>query len=155
MSNPTRPNPLLALVLCVPIGALAAPAAGQTLSETIAAYKKQRAAQAEKKEREQQIRALQTLLYEKLTVQFDATPARDVFEYLAVATRLKLVVRYADDPVGHGIEPDTPITISAEGIPAGQLLELVLEQCGGVEECTWQLRRGFVEAGTKARLGVA
>jgi hypothetical protein len=34
------------------------------------------------------------------------------------------------------------------------VLELVIEQCQEFDPCTWQLRRGFVEVGTKERLSV-
>jgi len=95
---------------------------------------------------------LQALLYTDLTVDFDHTAARTVIEYVATALGINLIGRYADDPAGHGIDPETPITLDVKDLPALEVLELILEQCSVSEPCTWQLRRGFVEVGTKERL---
>ncbi|MHC4991536.1 MAG: hypothetical protein ACYTGC_11200 [Planctomycetota bacterium] len=140
----------VALVLAVTVGTVAAPAAGQTLAERVAAIQEKRA----EKEKATKLRMLQVLLYEQVTVTFDQTPARDVFDYLRISLDVNLIVRYSDDTIGHGIDPDTPITLTADGVPALELLELVLEQCSTVDECTWQLRKSFLEIGTKERLSV-
>jgi hypothetical protein len=144
------PKLALVLALAVALGMVAAPAAGQTLAERVKALQEKRA----QKEKATKIRMLQALLYREVTVTFDRTPARDVFDFLRVTLDVNLLVRYSDDAVGYGIEPDTPITLTAEGMPALDVLELVLEQCSLVDECTWQLRRGYVEVGTKERLSV-
>jgi hypothetical protein len=127
-----------------------APAAGQTLAERVAAIQEKRA----EKQKATKIKMLQALLYEQLTVNFDRTPARDAFDYLRIALDVNLVARYSDDAIGYGIDPDTPITLSADGVPALELLELILEQCSTVDECTWQLRKSYLEVGTKERLSV-
>ncbi|MHC4219485.1 MAG: hypothetical protein ACYSU7_13655 [Planctomycetota bacterium] len=139
-----------ALALAVITGVVTAPAAGQTLSQRVAAIQEKRAG----KDKADKIEILQALLYRQLTVTFDGTPARDVFDYLKVALGVNLVVRYSDDTVGYGIDPDTMITLSLDDMPAMQVIDLILEQCALVEECTWQLRRGYLEIGTKERLGV-
>lgn len=146
----------IATILIASIAALTAPAFGQTLTERIAAIKKQRAAEQAAaqmtKELSAQAKLLQSLLYHKLTVNFDQTPARDVFDYLATALDINLIARYSDDTVAHGIDPDIPISLSIEDMYAVGVLELALEQCASVEGCTWQLRSGFIEVGTKERL---
>jgi hypothetical protein len=140
----------IALALVMTMGTVTAPAAGQTLSQRVAAIQEKRA----EKEKAGKIRILQALLYEQLTVSFDRTPARDVFDYLKIALDVNVIARYSDDTIGYGIEPGTPITLTADGMPALELLELVLEQCSVVDECTWQLRKGYLEVGTKQRLSV-
>ncbi len=97
-------------------------------------------------------RQLGVLTYVPITIEFEATPARAAFEWLQVALGIPLVGRYADDPTGHGIDPDLPITLSVTERPALELLELMLEACSTSEPCTWQMRKGFVEFGTKRRL---
>ncbi|MHC4768809.1 MAG: hypothetical protein ACYTEI_08885 [Planctomycetota bacterium] len=138
------------LALVVTLGTVAAPAAGQTLAERVAAIQEKRA----EKQKASKIKMLQALLYEQLTVTFDRTPARDVFDYLTIALDVNLIARYSDDAIGYGIDPDTRITLSVDGMPALELLELILEQCSTVDECTWQLRKSFIEVGTKERLSV-
>ncbi len=87
-----------------------------------------------------------------ISVEFRETPAREVFKHLNVVLGLRIVGRYSDDKVGHGIDPDTPITLDATDTPAIMVLELVLDQCEDIDPCTWQIRNGFVEVGTKERL---
>lgn len=146
--------PLTALMV-VAIAALATPAQGQSLSERIAAVKAEKARQAEAAKPKPKIKILQSLLYTKLSVNFDKTPSRDAFEYLKTALGINLIVRYLDDEVGHGIDPQTPITIEAENMPALELLNMVIEQCEISEACTWQLRNSFLEVGTKDRLSTS
>ncbi len=138
------------------IAAITFPTFGQTLTERIAAIKKQRAAEQQaaqlKKELNPKAKLLQALLYRTLTVSFDQTPAREVFDYLGTTLGINLIARYSDDATGHGIDPQTPITLFAENMFAIEVLELVLEQCAAVEGCTWQLRDSFLEVGTKDRL---
>jgi hypothetical protein len=139
-----------ALALAVILGTVAAPADGQSLAERVKALQEKRA----EKEKAGKIGLLQALLYRPITVTFEGTPARDVFDFLRVTLDVNLVARYSDDAVGYGIDPDTPITLTAQDMRALDALELVLEQCSLVDECTWQLRRGYLEVGTKERLSV-
>ncbi len=99
-------------------------------------------------------KVLQTVLYTDLTVNFQATPAREVFDFMRTALGINIEVRYADDQVA-GIDPDVPITLEAADTPAFDVLDQVLEQCSTTDECTWQVRRGFLEVGTKDRLSVS
>jgi uncharacterized membrane protein YgcG len=89
-----------------------------------------------------------------ITVQFNETPAREAFRHLQTLLGLHIVGRFSDDRIGHGIDPDTPITVVAVGRPGLSVLELVLDQCQELDPCTWQLRNGYVEVGTKERLSV-
>ncbi len=141
---------ILPAALALSVALVTAPAAGQSLQQRIAAVREKR----EKSDDQAHVKVLQVMLYRELSVEFDATPARDVFDYLRTALGINLVVRYSDDMTGHGIDADLPITLSARDTPALGILELVLEQCSIVDECTWQLRSGFVEVGTKERLSV-
>lgn len=137
--------------------ALAAPVSGQTLSERIALVKKERARQVAAARSEglsSRASLLQVLLYKDLSVEFEQTPAREVFDFMRTALGINLIGRYSDDAAGHGIDPQTPITLAVESLPAIEVLGLVLEQCSSDEPCTWQLRDGFVELGTKERLSV-
>ncbi len=138
------------------IAAMTCPTFGQTLTERIAAIKKQRAAEQQAAqiptELSPKAKLLQALVYNTLTVDFDQTPAREVFDVLGTTLGINLIARYSDDAIGHGIDPQTPITLSAQDMYAVEVLELVLEQCATVEACTWQLRSSFLEVGTKDRL---
>jgi hypothetical protein len=89
-----------------------------------------------------------------ITVQFNETPAREAFKHLQTLLGLHIVGRFSDDRSGHGIDPDTPITVVAVGRSGLDVLELVLDQCQELDPCTWQLRNGYVEVGTKERLSV-
>jgi len=140
--------------LAVSLGCLTTPCQGQTLSERIRAVKRQRANQPTRKVTER-VRQLQALRYTRFDVEFDDQPARDVFEFLRIAMGVNLTVRFNDDATGHGIDPEAPITLSMKNVSAGDALDAVLEQCSALEECTWQLRPGFIEAGTKERLSVS
>lgn len=97
-------------------------------------------------------RIVGVLLYSNITVAFEEKPAREAFNAVARALNLTFLGRYSDDAVGHGIDPDTPITLMADARPALDVLEEMLEQCETYEDCTWQIRKGMIELGTKARL---
>ena len=124
----------------------------QGLSERIQAVAKQR--QAARKNDTSKASMLGALIYTDLSVDFDETAAKDVFSYLRKALGINLVVRYDTDKGGLGIDPDTPITMKVQNQPALTIIEMILEQCGDLDPCTWQLRNGFVEIGTKERLSL-
>ncbi len=139
-----------ALLIAASVAIVTPPATAQSLQQRVAAVR----AKQEKKETQGRSKMLQTLLYRDLTVDFTEAPAKDVFEYFRTALDLNIVVRYGNDAVGHGIDPELPITLAVEKTPALVVLELVLEQCSVIDDCTWQLRKGFLEVGTKQRLSV-
>jgi hypothetical protein len=133
----------------------ALPAAGQSLSDRIDAVRSQRSQQRDQEGGKHSLRAmLGVLLYTDLDVSFEETPAREVISFLATRLDLNFIARYSDDrnADGFGIDPDTPITLKLEQAPALAVLEMALEQCSTYEEATWQMRRGYIEVGTKDRL---
>jgi hypothetical protein len=150
-----RHSTLLAVSIAAALATTFAPpgASAQSLSDAIEEVRRNHA-RKQGRTPSQQTKILQALLYTEISVNFDKTPARDAFTFLRTLLDINLIVRSSDDPVGHGIDPATPISLELQRVPALEVLELVLEQCSVVEECTWQLRRGFLEVGTKERLSV-
>jgi hypothetical protein len=144
-------RPLIVAVLLA-AGPLAVPGEAQSLSDRIQTIRQQREEEAALNARVARAGMLQALRFRVIPAHFDRTPLRDVMDYLGTSLGIDIVGRYSDDRVGHGMDPTTPITLQAEKIQALELLERVLEQCSTLEECTWQLRRAFVEVGTKERL---
>ena len=130
---------------------ITAPAFGQNLSERMG-YVMQKRAQAESRNTSK-ARMLSVLLYTDVPVQFSETPARDAFNYLQTVLGINIVGRYNDDRTNEGIDPDTPITLDSVDQPALTVLEMILDQCADLDPTTWQLRNGYVEVGTKERLG--
>jgi hypothetical protein len=131
-------------------------AMGQSLSERMSHVAQQRARTQARSNSKAHM--LSTMLYSDLTVTFNETPVRDAFNYLQTVLNVNIIPRFSTDRVGHGIDPETPITLDAQGEPALSVLEIILDQCQGAafdEECTWQLRNGFIEVGTKERLNAA
>jgi hypothetical protein len=88
----------------------------------------------------------------RLSVEFDGLPAREAFRSISAALATPVRGRYSDDRFGHGIDPAVPITFTADDAPARLVLEMILEQCATYEPCVWQLRKGYIEVGTKERL---
>ena len=148
-----RPDrrPILLIAMTLPFIASAA-ASAQNLSDRIAEVARRR--EAESRRDTSQGALLGALLYTDITVNFDETPARDAFTYVKQLLGVDLVVRYNDDRSGFGIDPDTPISLEAKGVPALTVIERMLEQCADLDPCTWQLRKGYIEIGTKDRLSV-
>ncbi len=133
------------------IGALAGSTAmGQSLSER-ASYVLQQRSQAPSAGASKS-HLLSVLLYTDITVTFSETPAREAINYLKTVLGINIVGRYNDDKLAEGIDPETPVTLDVVDKPAITVLELVLDQCQDVDPCTWQLREGFIEVGTKERL---
>jgi len=142
--------------LCVTAGALVATSAasGQSLSDRIDHVMQQRT--AAQKNNNSRAALLGALLYTDVSVQFQETPARDALKYLETVLGVTIVGRFSDDKTGEGIDPDAPITLNSSDRPAITVLEMMLDQVGdGDQSCTWQLRDGFIEVGTKERLGSA
>ncbi|MHC4127448.1 MAG: hypothetical protein ACYSUA_04630, partial [Planctomycetota bacterium] len=92
------------------------------------------------------------LTHTRLSVEFDGVPARAAFRSISAALATPVIARYSDDRFGHGIDPAAPLYFKAEDAPARLVLEMILEQCATYEPCIWQLRKGYIEVGTKERL---
>ena len=143
-----RRTTLLAAI-SLPLLATASSSA-QNLSDRIAEVARQREAAAARDTSQSAL--LGALLYTDISVDFNDTEARAAFEYVKELLGVDLVVRYNDDRSGLGIDPETPINLKATGVPALTVIERMLEQCAELDPCTWQLRKGYIEIGTKDRL---
>lgn len=99
-------------------------------------------------------RLLGVLTRTPLTLQFDEVPARDAFKAVADALSITIIGRWMDEKNSDGIDPDVAISTTAEARLAIDVIEEMLEQCEDFEDCTWQLRGGAIEIGTKRRLAV-
>ena len=130
-------------------------AQAQGLSERIRAVAEQR--RDERAQDTGRAGLLGALLYTDISVNFDKTNARTAFEYIASELGVPLVVRFEGDRGSGGssnIDPELEISLQVDRAPAITVLERMLEMCATEEPCTWQLRDGFIEAGTKAALSV-
>lgn len=93
----------------------------------------------------------------RASVTIDATdrPLRQVIESWGLAAGVPVLGRYHDDPVGHGLDPDQRITLHMQDEPAIAALEAIIGEATGFNDrATWQIRHGFIEVGTRARLSV-
>jgi hypothetical protein len=97
-------------------------------------------------------RLLGALVYTDLSVNFDKTPAKQAFEYVQQEMGVPLVVRYSGEGASDGIDPEFEVSLQMEGATAMNVIERLLDIVATDEPCTWQIRDGFVEAGTKERL---
>ena len=147
----TRPS---FAVLAIPamLGVAASVASAQGLSDRIRAVADQKAEAA--KNDTSKGRLLGALLYTDISVNFDKTDAKTAFEFVRQNLGVPLIVRFAGEGGSEGIDPELEINLKIDNAPALSVLERLLEICGTENACTWQLRDGFVEAGTKARLAV-
>ena len=141
-----------AVILVAPLASLTSGASAQGLAERLRGVAKQRQASAARDS--SKANHLGALLYTDISVDFNETPAREAFTYIKSLLGADIVVRYNDDRTGIGIDPDAPITLKINNKPALTVIELILEQCGDFDPCTWQLRKGYIEIGTKERLSV-
>ena len=126
---------------------------GQNLSERINHVMNKKVQQESRNTSKAEI--LGTVLMTNISVDFNETPARDAFEYIQTLLGINMTGRYSDDRTGIGIDPELPVTLSASDQPALTVIEQMLDQCADeFSECTWQLRNGYFEFGTKERLSV-
>jgi len=95
------------------------------------------------------------LLSRNVDLNLNATPARQAIASFSEIIGAPIVGRYSDDKLGYGIDPTRPITAQLAQAPAVDALKEILGQCEApAGPCTWQIRRGFIEVGTKTRLSV-
>jgi uncharacterized membrane protein YgcG len=141
---------LLLVSSLVVASAVAASASGQGLSERVRAVAEQR--QEAAKNDMSRGRLLGALLYTDITANFENTPAKTAFEFIGKQLGVPFIVRFAGEGGSEGIDPELEITLNLEKMPAVSAVERLLEICGTDSPCTWQIREGFIEAGTKDRL---
>ena len=96
---------------------------------------------------------LGVLVYTKVSMKLDDTPAREAIKALREALGIAVVGRWSDDSVGFGMHHAHHTRFAGCGIRPSAL-EQILEQAAVAEECSWQLRHGFIEVGTKDRLAM-
>jgi len=143
---------LVSVIAAFASGFVAGEAQAQGLAERIRAVGEQR--QRDLANDTSRGRLLGALLYTDVSVNFDRVEARKAFEYLAQEMGVPLVIRYAGEGGSDGIDAEMEINLSLESAPALTVLERMLEMCAVDSPCTWQIREGFIEAGTKDRLSV-
>lgn len=90
-----------------------------------------------------------------VTLEVADRPLRQVLEAWSIAANVPVLGRFHDDPVGHGLDPDQRITLHLQEQSAIAALEAIIGEATGFSgRATWQIRHGFIEVGTKARLSV-
>jgi hypothetical protein len=141
---------LVTVVAAVASGLASGTAHAQGLAERIRAVGEQR--QRDLANDTSRGRLLGALLYADVSVNFDRVEARKAFEYVASEMGVPLVVRYAGEGGSDGIDPEMEVSLVMENAPALTVLERLLDICAVDTACTWQIREGFIEAGTKDRL---
>ncbi len=92
------------------------------------------------------------LMHAEVTVDFDETPAKEALAYLQEVLQVQMLVRWQSDKNPTGMDPEEKISLKLQRVAALTALEGVLEQLSTEDSCTWQLRRGFLEVGTKSNL---
>ena len=92
------------------------------------------------------------LMNTRLPVTFDETPTRDALKFIAEAANVAMVPRWRSDKNPDGMDPDELITMQLPSLTALDALEYVLAQLPAESSCTWQLRPGFLEVGTRENL---
>ena len=124
----------------------------QSLSDRINEVMRQRAAEQAAEYERTRGGMLRALLRTGITVDFAGMPAKQAFGVVKQMLKIDLEGRWAsDNGATGGLDPEAPITLSTTGV-ALDVIERMLEQCSNGEPATWQLRKGYVEYGTKARL---
>ena len=108
------------LAVALPLVAVEATAYAQTLEERIAAVRQQRARAQQARELRPSVKILQALYYSPVSVEFREVRARDAFDFLKTMLDVNMVVRWADDSVGHGIDPETLITLELKDLALTQ-----------------------------------
>jgi hypothetical protein len=140
----------------LPLGALAllgsvSLASAQSLSDRLQGVAQQR--QSAARQDTSQARLLGALLYQRISANFDDTPAKDAFDFIRTVMDVPLVVRYdTDRNATTGIDPQAPVTLQVDGETALAVINQILAQVEEFDPCTWQLRDGYIEIGPKARL---
>ncbi len=92
------------------------------------------------------------LTHTEITIDFDETPAKEALAYIQDVLQVQMLVRWQSDKNPTGMDPAELISLKLQRVAALTALEGVLEQLSTEDSCTWQLRRGFLEVGTKSNL---
>lgn len=95
------------------------------------------------------------LMHAEISVDFDETPAKEALAYIQDVLQVQMIARWQSDKNSTGMDPQELVSLKLQRVSALTALEAVLEQLSTEDSCTWQLRRGFLEVGTKANLSRA
>lgn len=115
----------LCLFVVVCVSAAALPLHAQSLRDRIEDVRQRRAAAEYEDE---QVRSIRAKLRDLITgVHIDAAPARQAFADWSRSTTIPLVIDW-NALRAEGVDPDTPITLTLDAVPAEQLLRLMLRQ---------------------------
>ncbi|MDG2422630.1 MAG: hypothetical protein P8M22_01490 [Phycisphaerales bacterium] len=92
---------------------------------------------------------LTKLIYSDVDATFNEMPVKEALDWLAMQIGTRFQISMMDDKVLDGIDPDIKITLDFQDMPALNVLEHILDQCGSSRQvpCTWQLRWGMVYVG--------
>jgi hypothetical protein len=132
--------------------AATAAAHAQNLSDRINEVMRQRAAEQAAEYERTRGGMLRALLRTGITVNFEGMPAKQAFGVVKQMLKIDLEGRWSTDGgASGGLDPEAPITLNTTSV-ALDIIERMLEQCSNGEPATWQLRKGYVEFGTKQRL---
>ena len=97
-------------------------------------------------------RMLGRLMYTRVTVRWDGVPIGEALAQLRNSIGVPVIPRYNKDEDDSGLNPDFKIYANVMDTPVLDLIEVVVQQASDVQPVTWQIRKGFVEVGTKKRL---
>jgi hypothetical protein len=129
---------------------VASAAEGQSLSDRISQVQQQRNVVAPRVDpRVDTMRRLSR----RVTFELNDQRLEDVMTFLATVHNLDMLVHYADDD-GEGLDPNQPITISANGQPLLAIVEHIMDRAQTqFEENAWQITDyGTFEVGPKSIL---
>lgn len=136
----------LALVLIVTV-----PAAAQTLQQRINDLERRRAAQREASPEAQAARTLRERLRTIIdSVNLDAVRARDAFTWYTQTTGVPLVIHW-EAMQNEGIDPDAPVSVNLQSVPARQLLRLMLQSLAPDVDFVYEVESSYVQVLTKAQ----
>ena len=92
------------------------------------------------------------LMHTGISIDFDETPAKDAIEFIQRIAGVQILARWRTEKNPSGMDPEELITLKLPSICVLDALEAVLHELATESDCTWQLRRGFTEIGTKENL---
>ena len=92
------------------------------------------------------------LLHTEVSIDFDETPAKDALNYIQQIVGVQMVARWITEKNSTGMDSEELITVKLQRVCALDALETVLAELSTEHACTWQLRGGFLEVGTKDNL---
>lgn len=88
-----------------------------------------------------------------VSVNYKSTRSAEAFASLGQIAGLPIIVRTIGDANPWGMSPDLPLSLRLHEASVLNVLEALVAQCSALgNECTWQIRPGFIEVGAKRDL---